>query len=139
MVLPLLQDRIDVLALLMDSAKGNLSSWQGNRGLQEPTQKAVTVVVAAEGYPQAYASGQVISLPDALPNGVNVFHAGTKRQPSGELISVGGRVLTVTAVANSLVDARKLAYSVIDTIDFPESFTRSDIALKASESTSLVG
>ena len=95
--------------------------------------------MAAEGYPQAYARGQVISLPDALPNGVNVFHAGTKRQPSGELISVGGRVLTVTAVADTLVDARKLAYGAIDTIDFPQSFTRTDIALKASESTSLVG
>ncbi len=138
-VLPLLQDRIDVLALLMDSAKGDLSPWQGVHALQEPTQKAVTVVVAAEGYPQAYVSGQVISLPNALPNGVNVFHAGTKRQPSGELISVGGRVLTVTAVADTLVDARTQAYGAIDTIDFPQSFTRSDIALKASESTSLVG
>jgi phosphoribosylamine--glycine ligase len=137
-VLPLLQDRIDVLALLMDSAKGDLSSWRGVRALQEPTQKAVTVVMAASGYPQAYASGQVISLPDALPKGVNVFHAGTKRRSTGELISVGGRVLTVTAVADSLAEARTQAYLAIDTIDFPESFTRSDIALKASESTRLL-
>jgi phosphoribosylamine--glycine ligase len=106
--------------------------------LQEPTQQAVTVVVAASRYPQHYVTGQVITLPDALPKGVSLFQAGTKRQPSGELISVGGRVLSVTAVANSLVDARTLAYGVIDTIDFPESFTRTDIALKASESTSLL-
>ncbi len=138
-VLPLLQDRIDVLALLMDSAKGDLSSWQGVRALQEPTQKAVTVVVAAEGYPQAYATGQVIRLPDALPKGVNVFHAGTNRLPSGELVSVVGRVLTVTAVADSLFEARTQVYGAIEAIDFPQSFTRSDIALKASESTSLVG
>jgi phosphoribosylamine--glycine ligase len=134
-VLPLLQDRIDVLALLMDSAKGDLSSWRGVRALQEPTQKAVTVVVAASGYPQAYATGQVITLPDALPKGVSLFQAGTKRRSTGELISVGGRVLTVTAVADSLAEARTQAYLAIDTIDFPESFTRSDIALKASEST----
>jgi phosphoribosylamine-glycine ligase len=99
----------------------------------------VTVVVAAEGYPQAYATGQLITLPDGLPKGVNVFHAGTKRQPSGELISVGGRVLTVTAVADTLVEARTQAYLAIEAIDFPESFTRSDIALKAGQSTSLVG
>jgi phosphoribosylamine--glycine ligase len=137
-VLPLLQDRIDVLALLMDSAKGELSSWRGVRALQEPTQKAVTVVMAASGYPQAYASGQVITLPDALPKGVSLFQAGTKRRSTGELISVGGRVLTVTAVADSLAEARTQAYLAIDTIDFPESFTRSDIALKASESTRLL-
>ena len=137
-VLPLLQDRIDVLALLMDSAKGDLSSWRGVRALQEPTQKAVTVVMAASGYPQHYVTGQVITLPDALPKGVSLFQAGTKRRPTGELISVGGRVLTVTAVADSLAEARTQAYLAIDTIDFPESFTRSDIALKASESTRLL-
>ena len=89
---------------------------------------AMTVIVAARGYPAAAASGGAIRAIDAAEQveGVTVFHAGTALD-DGALVARGGRVLAVTAVADSLANARARAYRAIDQIEFSDGFHRSDI------------
>jgi phosphoribosylamine--glycine ligase len=89
---------------------------------------AVTVVVAAQGYPGTPASGGLIREIEAAEQveGVTVFHAGTARGEHG-LVAKGGRVLAVTAVADSFANARARAYRAVDQIDFADGFHRRDI------------
>lgn len=117
--------------LLLASATGRLDTvpplvWQPGY--------AVTVVVAAEGYPAAPRTGDVISgLADAAEQaGVDVFHAGTTVTDEGDIASAGGRVLSVTAHGDSLAQARAHAYAAVDLIRLEGSHHRRDIALSAS-------
>ena len=89
---------------------------------------AVTVIVAARGYPGTPESGGLIREIEAAEQieGVTVFHAGTALA-SGALIAKGGRVLAVTAVADSFANARARAYRAVDQIDFADGFHRRDI------------
>ena len=91
---------------------------------------AVTVVVAAAGYPQAPRSGDAIVGIDAAAavDGVEILHAGTRRDSSGGLVSSGGRVLSVTAVADDLALARSRAYEAVGRIGLDGSHHRTDIA-----------
>jgi phosphoribosylamine--glycine ligase len=91
---------------------------------------AVTVVVAAEGYPGTPARGDAVVLGE-LPTGVDVLHAGTSRDDAGRLVSSGGRVLSVTAVGASLAEARDAAYAGVGAVTLRGSHHRSDIALRA--------
>jgi len=135
-VLPLLQDRIDLLQLLMDSANGDVSKWVENPALQAPEQSAVTIVMAANGYPDDYAKGHRIRLPQAhRPDHTQIYHAGTMLNDAGELVSNGGRVLTVTATGETLDMARERAYAAVQTISFEGGFNRSDIAANVKHPT----
>jgi phosphoribosylamine---glycine ligase len=87
---------------------------------------AVTTVVAAEGYPGTVRSGEEISLPPDEP-GVIVFHAGTKRNNEGKLVTAGGRVLAVTALGDSLAAAQKLSASHAARVQFDGRQFRRDI------------
>ncbi len=87
---------------------------------------ALTVVMAAEGYPGTPKKGGMIDLGEAEANGAKVFHAGTKLE-GDTLISSGGRVLNVTARGASATEAQKNAYTAVDAIDFPDGFCRRDI------------
>ena len=89
---------------------------------------AVTVIVAARGYPGAPASGGLIREIEAAEQveGVTVFHAGTMLGEQG-LVAKGGRVLAVTAVADTFANARARAYRAVDQIDFADGFHRRDI------------
>ena len=91
---------------------------------------AVTVVLASGGYPGKYETGKPISgLQDVEKMAdVHVFHAGTKRQ-NGEIVSAGGRVLAVTALADTVDRARAQAYAAVDRLDFEGRQFRRDIAL----------
>jgi phosphoribosylamine---glycine ligase len=93
---------------------------------------AITVVLAAQGYPAEPLKGSEIKgveVANALP-GVTVFHAGTRR--AGErLLASGGRVLNVSAVGATVTEARARAYAAVDLIDWPEGFCRRDIAWRA--------
>ena len=117
--------------VLHAAATGKLASlppleWSG--------EAAVTVVVASENYPETPTTGDVISgldVADAM-TGVDVFHAGTKIA-DGNIVSAGGRVLSVTAVGANLDEARDRAYAAIGAISIRGSHFRSDIALKASQ------
>ena len=91
---------------------------------------AVTVVLAAQGYPQSPRLGEKITAPAPQENTV-IFQAGTQEK-DGSLISSGGRVMTVTGIGSDLESARHRAYQQISTIGLEGSFYRSDIALVAS-------
>ncbi len=95
---------------------------------------AITVVMAAEGYPDAPKKGSVIRGIGAaeLHVGVRVFHAGTSLQGS-EIVASGGRVLNVTATGKSVRHAQQRAYDAIDEIEWPEGFCRADIGWREIE------
>ena len=92
---------------------------------------AVCVVLAAKGYPGTPRAGGEIRIPDALGEGVAVFHAGTRRDEAGVLRATGGRVLNVCARAPTLREARDRAYAAVDAIHFPDGFCRRDIGWRA--------
>lgn len=98
------------------------------------TDAAVTVVLAAEGYPATPTTGAVIEGLDAAAGvpGVTVFHAGTARDADGDVVVAGGRVLNVTAVGESLETARARAYLAAETITWPGVQYRRDIARAAT-------
>jgi phosphoribosylamine---glycine ligase len=88
---------------------------------------SVTTVLAARGYPDRPAQGAAIRIPDELPDGVTVFHAGTTRSADGVLRVGGGRVLNVTAVAASFQEAQRLSREAADAIEFDGKIFRRDI------------
>jgi phosphoribosylamine--glycine ligase len=99
--------------------------------LQWSPQTAVTVVLASAGYPQSSSSGDVIIGLDDVGADVLVTHAGTARNPAGEIVTAGGRVLSVTALGDDAAGARSGAYAAADMIQFSGSQLRRDIALRA--------
>ena len=112
--------------LLRAAATGTLDQ---HPALQWKGGAAVTVVVAAEGYPGTPAAGDAIEVGE-LPEGVAVLHAGTKRV-DGQVVSSGGRVLSVTATGTSLADARDRAYAGVAAVSLRGGFSRTDIAARA--------
>lgn len=98
-------------------------------------QVAVCVVLASDGYPGSYEKGKVIlGIEEAEElDGVTVFHAGTAFNQDDELVTNGGRVLNVVALADTFEDARDLAYEACDKINFEGKQYRHDIALRALE------
>lgn len=88
---------------------------------------AVTVVLAAGGYPQSASRGDVIRMPETLPDGVTVFHAGSRRNDDGTLVTSGGRVLAVTAVASTFEDALAQSRAAAEMIEFEGKQMRRDI------------
>ena len=123
-VLPRIAD--DLLALLWRAARGELAG----AALREKPEYAVCVVVAAKGYPDAFAKGDPIVLPSDLPAGVAILHAGTARNAAGELVTNGGRVLGVTALAPTLQAAADRAYGVCEAIRCASKYYRRDIGAK---------
>ena len=93
---------------------------------------ALTVVMAAKGYPGNYAKGtRIEGLDDAAKvEGVEIFHAGTKEE-GGRILAVGGRVLNVCASGKTVAEAQAHAYEAVDRIKWPEGFCRRDIGLRA--------
>jgi phosphoribosylamine--glycine ligase len=121
-----------VLALLETPLAGLLhAAATGHLADQPPLQwregAAITVVLAASGYPQNPRTGDVITGADAP----GVLHAGTAVR-DGQIVSSGGRVLNVVATAPTLALAREAAYATLQSIDLPGSHYRTDIALEAS-------
>jgi len=92
---------------------------------------AVTVVLASAGYPESSSSGDVIAGLQAVPAGAFVTHAGTARSPDGEIVTAGGRVLSVTALGADPAASRAAAYAAADVIEFSGMQLRRDIALRA--------
>lgn len=125
-VLPLLKS--DLLTVMMAVEEGRLAETP----VEFLEDAACCVVVASGGYPGAYESGKPISFADtpALREAV-VYHAGTKRDESGALVTAGGRVLGVTAIAGTLAEAREKAYHAVEAISFENAFYRKDIGARA--------
>ena len=122
-IMPLIDG--DFAKLLYAVATGGLGEVEEPRLIGK---HAVTVIVAARGYPDAPASGGLIREIEAAEQveGVTVFHAGTSVGELG-LVAKGGRVLAVTAVAETFANARARAYRAVDQIDFADGFHRRDI------------
>ena len=118
----------DILPALIAATDGLLTTFD----LRWYDQPAITVVMAANGYPGPYAKGTPIGGLDNLPADpdVEVFHAGTENR-DGQTVTAGGRVLGVTARADSLAAARALAYQTIEAIDWPDAHYRTDIGWRA--------
>lgn len=114
----------DLLALLDAAARGTLADANPPR---LSAQTALTVVVAAEGYPGTpRAGGAIAGIEAAEADGVIVFQAGT-RTAGERLVAAGGRVLAVTALGDDIAQARKRAYAAVDRIDYGDGFHRRDI------------
>mgnify|MGYP000073656008 CR=1 FL=1 len=126
----------DLLQILDAAAQGSLADL--NEPVRFGEDPAMCVVMAANGYPASYEKNTVIKgVENTLDvEDLTVFHAGTARSASGDLVNVGGRVLGVTASGKDLHEARGKCYRAIDIIEWPDGFCRSDIgwrALKAAE------
>ncbi|HEX2128513.1 MAG TPA: phosphoribosylamine--glycine ligase [Solirubrobacterales bacterium] len=92
---------------------------------------AVTLVLASAGYPASSSKGDVITGLDAVPDGIEVTHAGTTRNETGEIVTAGGRVLNVTALGPDPAAARERAYDAAGMIEFEGKQLRTDIAARA--------
>ena len=119
-------DLVDLCLAAIDGELNKVSAeWDGRA--------ALGVVLAAEGYPGDYRKGDAITGLPMFPNDhVKVFHAGTAEQ-DGKVVTAGGRVLTVTALGDSVADARLRAYHIAESIRWPGRFYRKDIGWRAVE------
>jgi phosphoribosylamine--glycine ligase len=120
----------DLLPALIAARDGQLKNFN----LRWYPLAALTVVMAANGYPGPYEKGSVIEgLDDAAAlDDVEIFHAGTKAE-GGKTISIGGRVLNVCGTGASIRDAQARAYAAVDRIKWPGGFCRRDIGWRAIE------
>ncbi|WP_095198709.1 phosphoribosylamine--glycine ligase [Mesorhizobium carmichaelinearum] len=117
----------DLLVLLNAAVDGQLA----HTSIRWRDEAALTVVMAARGYPGTPEKGSVIrGVEDAAGEGVQIFHAGTAIN-GGALVANGGRVLNVTATGATVGEAQKRAYAALDRIDWPDGFCRRDIGWQA--------
>jgi phosphoribosylamine--glycine ligase len=126
-----------MLRMMSDIVPAMLASYDGqlkNFDLRWYPESALTVVMAAKGYPGDYAKGTRIEGLDeaAKVEGVEIFHAGTISE-DGNILSNGGRVLNVCAMGNSISEAQQRAYAAVDRIQWPDGFCRRDIGWQAVE------
>jgi phosphoribosylamine--glycine ligase len=124
----MLRLKSDLLAALLATVDGVLNAFD----VRWHDDAAIAVVMAANGYPGAYAKGSEIRGLEAAQEmvGVEIFHAGTARE-DGRLVATGGRVLNVAARGHTLAEARTRAYEAVGRIDWPGGFCRSDIGWRA--------
>ncbi len=126
----MLRLKSDLVPALLASRDGMLKSFD-LRWYDEP---ALTVVMAANGYPGAYKRGSIIEGLDAASEveGVEIFHAGTRAE-DGKILANGGRVLDVSAIGKTVREAQTRAYTAISRIHWPDGFCRHDIGWRAVE------
>ena len=120
-VLPLLKtDLLTVMQAVESETLGSLTvEWRHA--------SAACVILASGGYPGHYEKGKPISLPASAPGNVTIYHAGDRLDENGQLVTSGGRVLGVTAMAATLDEALDKAYAAVDKIDFKDAHYRRDI------------
>ncbi|MGZ9093126.1 MAG: phosphoribosylamine--glycine ligase, partial [Rhodoplanes sp.] len=125
----MLRLKSDLVPALIAARDGVLKSFD----LRWRDDAALTVVMAAKGYPGAYAKGSAIAGLDAAAavDGVEIFHAGTAAGADGTLVANGGRVLNVSAIGRTVAEAQARAYAAVDKIRWPEGFCRRDIGWRA--------
>lgn len=116
----------DPVEIMLAAAKGTLSEID----VKVKSEYAMVVVLASKGYPGSYPKGEPISLPGSLGDNEYVFHAGTKRDAEGRVVTNGGRVMGVTALGATLREAKDKAYALCDRIEFESKYLRRDIGAK---------
>lgn len=112
----------DLAKIMLACATGKLEGVTG----EFADETALTVVMAAKGYPGTPVRGGAIHLRDAEGHGAKIFHAGTAMK-DGQLVASGGRVLNVTATGKTVLEAQRTAYEAVGRISFPGGFCRRDI------------
>jgi len=127
-VLPMMESSL--LEPMMEIAEGG--TLEGHPAPEFRPGAAVTTVVASEGYPGPYTKGHPVHIPETLPPGVVIFHAGT-READGRILTAGGRVLAVTAVADSFEVARSRSREAAAAVEFPGRQFRRDIGWREAE------
>jgi phosphoribosylamine---glycine ligase len=126
--------RSDIVPALVAACDGMLESFD----LRWMDDAAMTVVLAANGYPGSYEKGtEIRGLDAAAKTGAMVFHAGTIAQ-GDRILASGGRVLNVTAYAPTIAEAQTRAYTAVDAIDWPDGFCRRDIGWRAIKRQSML-
>jgi len=118
----------DLLELMIASEVADLAG----REIAWSADKAVCVVLASEGYPESFSSGDEISGLENIPAGVYIYHAGTEER-DGRFYTAGGRVLNVVGTGPTVIEARARAYAAVEQIHFEGMQYRTDIALEAIE------
>ena len=127
----LMRLRSDLVELCLAACQGDLQS----HAAQWDTRASVGVVMAASGYPGSYASGELISnIPPESDSG-KVFHAGTRQDDDGNIVSSGGRVLCAVGLGNDVAEAQRQAYKLVEEIDWKSAYYRTDIGFKALKRT----
>jgi phosphoribosylamine--glycine ligase len=118
----------DLVPALLASCEGQLRTFD----LRWFSDAALTVVMAAKGYPGNYARGSVIEGLEAASavEGVEIFHAGTTAE-GGRILANGGRVLNVSALGKTVGEAQARVYAAVDRIKWPDGFCRRDIGFRA--------
>lgn len=112
----------DLVALMKAAAQGNL----GDTELKEDPRTAVTVMIVSGGYPGSYPKGKVITGCENVTDSI-LFHAGTKINEAGELVTSGGRVISVSSYGKDIADALANSYVSINKVDFEGKYFRRDI------------
>ncbi len=121
-VLPRLKtDLVDIMMAVVENRLDQIN-------LEWTEEACVGVVVSSGGYPGTYKTGYPISGLDEVDKDIMVFHAGTRLNPEGQVLTSGGRILTVAALGKDLKEARERVYSNIDRIKFEGCYYRKDIA-----------
>tara|TARA_Y100000816_G_C26099038_1_gene582142 strand:+ start:54 stop:1322 length:1269 start_codon:yes stop_codon:yes gene_type:complete len=125
-IIPRLEN--DLVELLVNVKEKNLDNYT----LKWKENFAITVVLAAKGYPESYETGDEIKGLDAIGNidDVEIFHAGTKTK-NNKIVTSGGRVLNINGYGKNLVDAKEKAYSLVKKINWPGCYYRKDIGWRA--------
>ena len=124
----LMRLKSDLVAVLQQALAGQLDQVN----LEWDDRMALGIVLAADGYPESYAKGLPISgLDQPLANDIKVFHAGTRLNEAKQVVTSGGRVLCVTALGQSVEQARERAVAGLEPIDFEGGFFRDDIGHRA--------
>ncbi|MEC9074561.1 MAG: phosphoribosylamine--glycine ligase [Pseudomonadota bacterium] len=125
-IIPRLEN--DLVELLVNVKKKNLDNYT----LKWKENFAITVVLAAKGYPESYETGDEIKGLDAIDNidDVEIFHAGTKTK-NNKIVTSGGRVLNINGYGKNLVDAKEKAYSLVKKINWSGCYYRKDIGWRA--------
>ena len=121
-VLPRIES--DFLSLLIGIGTGTLDTYE----LKISPDYATTVVMVSGGYPGSYEKGKVISLPESV-QGAEIFHSGTSRNETGDLVNHGGRVIAVTGKGESMQEALSNAYTTVKGIDWDQAYYRKDIGM----------
>ena len=125
-IIPRLEN--DLVELLVNVKEKNLDNYT----LKWKENFAITIVLAAKGYPESYETGDEIKGLDAIDNidDVEIFHAGTKTK-NNKIVTSGGRVLNINGYGKNLVDAKEKAYSLVKKINWPGCYYRKDIGWRA--------
>jgi phosphoribosylamine--glycine ligase len=117
----------DLVELCLAACRGELD----RQSTRWDARASLGVVLAADGYPDSYAKGETIgNIPPESANG-KVFHAGTRRDADGNILSHGGRVLCAVGLGEDIAAAQRQAYDLVDQIDWDSAYFRTDIGFKA--------